>query len=94
MSDNPQPNNSFGNGSAMRVSPVGLYANSLEEALELARITASVSQKNSPDYQQLTKESRAESLTATRSEIQKLLLSNLRNILFCQAGHIQNSIHV
>ena len=27
----------------MRVSPVGLYANSLEEALELACITASVS---------------------------------------------------
>ena len=48
MSDNPQPNNSFGNGSAMRVSPVGLYANSLEEALELARITASVSH-NHPD---------------------------------------------
>ena len=43
MSDNPQPYNSFGNGSAMRVSPVGLYANSLEEALKLARITASVS---------------------------------------------------
>lgn len=42
MSDNPQPYGSFGNGSAMRVSPVGLYANSLEEALELARITASV----------------------------------------------------
>ena len=41
--DNPQPYNSFGNGSAMRVSPVGMYANSLEEALELARITASVS---------------------------------------------------
>ncbi len=41
--ENPQPYNSFGNGSAMRVSPVGLYANSLEEALELARITASVS---------------------------------------------------
>lgn len=42
-SDNPAPYNSFGNGSAMRVSPVGLYANSLEEALELARITASIS---------------------------------------------------
>lgn len=42
-SENPQPYNSFGNGSAMRVSPVGLYANSLEEALELARISASVS---------------------------------------------------
>ena len=43
MSDNPQPYGSYGNGSAMRVSPVGMYANSLEEALELARITASVS---------------------------------------------------
>lgn len=41
--ENPDPYNSFGNGSAMRVSPVGLYANSMEEALELARITASVS---------------------------------------------------
>ena len=41
--DNPKPYNSFGNGSAMRVSPVGLYANTMEEALELARITASVS---------------------------------------------------
>lgn len=40
---NPKPYNSFGNGSAMRVSPVGLYANSMDEALELARITASVS---------------------------------------------------
>lgn len=42
QSDNPQPYGSFGNGSAMRVSPIGLYANSLEEALELARISASV----------------------------------------------------
>lgn len=41
-SDNPQPYGSFGNGSAMRVSPVGMYAKSIEEALELARITASV----------------------------------------------------
>ena len=43
ITENPKPYNSFGNGSAMRVSPVGLYANSLEETLELARITASVS---------------------------------------------------
>lgn len=41
-SEHPKPYGSYGNGSAMRVSPVGLYANSLEEALELARITASV----------------------------------------------------
>ena len=38
----PQPYNSFGNGSAMRVSPVGYYAKTLDEALELARISAEV----------------------------------------------------
>ena len=37
-----QPYNSFGNGSAMRVSPVGYYAKSLDEALELAKISAEV----------------------------------------------------
>lgn len=42
MSKEPQPYNSWGNGSAMRVSPVALYATSLEEALELARKTANV----------------------------------------------------
>ena len=42
LSPNPQPYNSWGNGSAMRVSPVALYASTLEEALELARITANV----------------------------------------------------
>ena len=41
-SDNPRPYGSYGNGSAMRVSPVGMYAKSLDETLELARITASV----------------------------------------------------
>ena len=42
MSKEPQPYNSWGNGSAMRVSPVALYATSIEEALELARKTANV----------------------------------------------------
>ena len=42
LSNNPQPYNSWGNGSAMRVSPVALYANSLDEALRLAEITACV----------------------------------------------------
>lgn len=40
--DNPRPYGSYGNGSAMRVSPVGLYAASLDEALRLARLTAEV----------------------------------------------------
>ncbi|MBR6284907.1 MAG: ADP-ribosylglycohydrolase family protein [Muribaculaceae bacterium] len=42
VSPDPQPYNSWGNGSAMRVSPVGLYAQSIDEVLELARISASV----------------------------------------------------
>lgn len=41
-SDHPQPYKSYGNGSAMRVSPVGMYAGTLEEALELAKISAAV----------------------------------------------------
>ena len=42
-SENPKPYNSYGNGSAMRVSPVGFYAKSMEETLELAKVTAEVS---------------------------------------------------
>jgi ADP-ribosylglycohydrolase len=41
--DEPQPYNSWGNGAGMRVSPVGLYAKTLDEALALAALTASVS---------------------------------------------------
>ena len=37
-----EPYNSYGNGSAMRVIPVGWYAKTLEETLELAKITAEV----------------------------------------------------
>lgn len=42
LSSHPQPYNSFGNGSAMRVSPVGYYARTLDEALTLARVSAQV----------------------------------------------------
>lgn len=38
----PKPYGSYGNGSAMRVSPCGLAAVSIEEALALARASASV----------------------------------------------------
>ncbi len=37
FSDNPKPYNSFGNGSAMRVSPCGIVAQSIEEAKLLSR---------------------------------------------------------
>lgn len=42
LSGSIQPYNSCGNGSAMRVSPVGVYANSLDECLELAKQSAEV----------------------------------------------------
>ena len=41
-SDDPQPYNSYGNGSAMRVSAIGWYAESLDEAIELATLSAEV----------------------------------------------------
>ena len=41
--DDPQPYNSWGNGAGMRVSPVGLYSKTLDEASALAAVTASVS---------------------------------------------------
>ena len=42
FSDDPKPYNSFGNGSAMRVSPCGFAASSLEEAVALARAVTRV----------------------------------------------------
>ena len=37
-----KPYNSWGNGAGMRVSPVGMYAQSMEECLSLAKISAEV----------------------------------------------------
>lgn len=45
-SENPRPNNSYGNGAAMRVSPIAMIAQSLPEAISLARMTAEVSHKH------------------------------------------------
>ena len=42
LSDNPQPYNSWGNGSAMRVSPVGWAFDTLEDTLEAAKQSAEV----------------------------------------------------
>lgn len=46
--ENPAPYGSYGNGSAMRVSPCGLAAVSLDEARSLARISA-LATHNHPD---------------------------------------------
>lgn len=41
-SDNPQPYNSYGNGSAMRVSQIGFYFSSLDKVLEEAKKSAEI----------------------------------------------------
>jgi ADP-ribosylglycohydrolase len=41
-SENPKPYNSWGNGSAMRVSPVGWYGNSIDDVLAEAKKSAEV----------------------------------------------------
>jgi len=41
-SDDPQPYGSWGNGSAMRVSPVGWAFDTLEETLEAAKLSAEI----------------------------------------------------
>ena len=42
FSENPQPYYSFGNGSAMRVSPIGFYCNDLETVLAEAEKSAAI----------------------------------------------------
>ena len=42
FSQDPKPYNSWGNGSAMRVSPCGLVAKTMEEALLLAKLSSEV----------------------------------------------------
>ncbi len=43
FSDNPRPYNSFGNGAAMRISPVGFVARSEKEAVKMSKVVTSVS---------------------------------------------------
>lgn len=46
-SDNPKPYNSYGNGSAMRVSACGFVANSLEEVKKLSKAVTEVTHNHS-----------------------------------------------
>jgi len=43
QSSNPQPYGSYGNGSAMRVSPIGTYFETKEEVLRFAKLSSEVS---------------------------------------------------
>ena len=78
-SDNPTPYNSFGNGSAMRVSPCAIFATTLDEALELAEISASVTH-NHPEGVKGAKATSAAIFMAkagqTKEEIREYICKN------------------
>jgi type I restriction enzyme M protein len=76
FSSNPKPYNSYGNGAAMRVSPCGFAAKSLEEAMLLARTVTQVTH-NHP-----------ESMKAAEAVISAIYLARIGKTL----DEIQDSI--
>lgn len=66
---NPQPYNSWGNGSAMRVSPCGWVAQTLEEAERLAMLSASVTHNHPEGVQGAVEVARAIWLLRQSSDI-------------------------
>ena len=82
-SDNPKPYNSFGNGSAMRVSPCAIYAVELDEAMKLAEISAAVTH-NHPEGIKGAKAVAAAIFMAksgkTKEEIKKFICENFYDL--------------
>ena len=75
----PKPYGSFGNGSAMRVSPCGIIADSLEEALRLGKESAEVTHNHPEGVKGATAVAGAVFLArhgATKKEITDFITSN------------------
>ena len=71
--------NSFGNGSAMRVSPCGIMAKSIEEGLDLAKQSAEVSHNHPEGIKGAQATAAAVYLArsgATKKEIDKYIREN------------------
>ena len=85
ISNQEKPYNSFGNGSAMRVSPVGWVAQSLTETEKLAKISAEVTH-NHPDGIAGAKAVAAAIFMArngsTKEEVKKYIKSKYYNLSF------------
>lgn len=67
FSDNPQPYNSFGNGAAMRVSPVGFYARHAYEIENLSRAVTAVTHNHDEGLKGAEATARAVCLARTGS---------------------------
>lgn len=82
---NPKPYGSYGNGSAMRVSPCGLAAVTIEEALALARASASVSHNHPEGIKGAQAVSAAVFLAKsgkTKAEIRQYITEHYYNLNF------------
>lgn len=85
FSDNPQPYNSYGNGSAMRISAVGFSAESLEETKRLSELVTNVSHNHPEGIKGA--EATAVCIYMSRNgktigEIKKYIIDNYYNIDF------------
>ena len=92
----PKPYNSYGNGSAMRVSPVAFYAQSLDETLRLATISAKVTH-NHPEGIKGAKAIAAATYLArtgaTKAEIKAYVEENYKYNLNLQLEHVRATVY-
>ncbi len=82
---NPQPYNSFGNGAAMRVSPCGFAASTIEEATALSKAVTKVTHNHPEGMKAAEAVSAAIFLAKTgknMEEIRKHITENYYNISF------------
>jgi len=91
----PKPYNSYGNGSAMRVSPIAFYAQSLEETLRLATISAKVTHNHPEGIKGAKAIASATYLArtgATKTEIKAYVEENFKYNLNLQLDHIRSIV--
>lgn len=91
----PEPYNSYGNGSAMRVSPIAFYAQSLEETLRLATISAKVTHNHPEGIKGAKAIASATYLArtgASKTEIKAYVEENFKYNLNLQLDHIRSIV--
>ena len=91
----PKPYNSYGNGSAMRVSPIAFYAQSLEETLRLATISAKVTHNHPEGIKGAKAIASATYLArtgASKTEIKAYVEENFKYNLNLQLDHIRSIV--
>ena len=92
----PKPYNSYGNGSAMRVSPVAFYAQSLDETLRLATISAKVTHNHPEGIKGAKAIAAAIYLArtgATKAEIKAYVEENYKYNLNLQLEHVRSTVY-